>query len=396
MPARPGCRPSDDRRARRPCPRAARAAQASGRAIGTRISTASCRGSSSTRASCTRRSDARNPLLERVKFLAIFAGNLDEFFQVRVAGLRRQQVERAAGRWRPTADDAGRAAGARSAQRVLELIAEHRRCTSACKASSRASSIEIVDYAADPGAPRRAPRSVSSTRSSRSSRRSPSTPAIRSRTSARSACRSRSGCAIRETGEQRFARVKVPPILPRLVEVEPDRFVLIDQVIEANLDELFPGMEIVETHLFRVTRDADLAIEEDEADDLLLAIEEELRRRRFGEAVRLEVERSMPAATRRSCCCAASASATRTATRSRGCSTCTGAVAARSTSTGRTSRPALDARHPAPARPAGRGRAHRRLRGHPGRRHPGPPPVRELLGVDRNASSPRRPTTRTC
>ena len=66
----------------------------------------------------------------------------------------------------------------------------------------------------------------------------------------------------------------------------------------ANLDLLFAGMEVVETHLFRVTRDADLAIEEDEADDLLLAIEEELLRRRFGEAVRLEVERSMPAETR--------------------------------------------------------------------------------------------------
>ena len=97
-----------------------------------------------------------------------------------------------------------------------------------------------------------------------------------------------------ETGEHRFARVKIPPLLPRLFPVGRDKFVLLDQVIEANLDELFRGMEIVETHLFRVTRDADIAIEEDEADDLLLAIEEEVRRRRFGEAVRLEVERSMP------------------------------------------------------------------------------------------------------
>ena len=97
-----------------------------------------------------------------------------------------------------------------------------------------------------------------------------------------------------ETDERRFARVKVPQILPRLYQVEPNRFVLLDQIIEANLDLLFSGMEIVEHHLFRVTRNADLAIEEDEADDLLLAIEEELRRRRFGEAVRLEVERSMP------------------------------------------------------------------------------------------------------
>src|SRR5213075_1982608 len=71
-----------------------------------------------------------------------------------------------------------------------------------------------------------------------------------------------------------------------------------DQIIEANLDLLFSGMEIIERHMFRVTRNADLALEEDEADDLLLAIEEELRRRRFGAAVRLEVERSMPAATR--------------------------------------------------------------------------------------------------
>ena len=95
-----------------------------------------------------------------------------------------------------------------------------------------------------------------------------------------------------------FARVKVPQILPRLLEVEPNQFIPIDQVIEANLEDLFTGMEVVESHLFRVTRNADFTVEEDEADDLLMAIEEELRRRRFGEAVRLEVERTMPAATR--------------------------------------------------------------------------------------------------
>jgi len=101
-----------------------------------------------------------------------------------------------------------------------------------------------------------------------------------------------------ETGERRFARIKVPPVLPRLVEVGVRTYILLEQVIAANLDALFPGMEIEEHHLFRVTRNADLAIEEDEADDLLMAIEEELRKRRFGAAVRLEVERSMPAATR--------------------------------------------------------------------------------------------------
>ena len=91
---------------------------------------------------------------------------------------------------------------------------------------------------------------------------------------------------------------RCPRILPRLLDIDPTRFVPIDQVIEANLADLFMGMEVVEAHLFRVTRNADFTVEEDEADDLLMAIEEELRRRRFGEAVRLEVERTMPAGTR--------------------------------------------------------------------------------------------------
>ena len=92
------------------------------------------------------------------------------------------------------------------------------------------------------------------------------------------------------TGEQRIARVKVPPVLPRFV-VMPDgeRFVPLEQVIAAHLDTLFPGMTIGEHQAFRVTRNADLALEEDEADDLLVAVEMELRRRRFGRAVRLEI-----------------------------------------------------------------------------------------------------------
>jgi polyphosphate kinase len=100
------------------------------------------------------------------------------------------------------------------------------------------------------------------------------------------------------TGEQRFARIKVPPILPRLVEVKRRVYVPLEQVIAANLDALFPGVQVVETHMFRVTRDADFDVEEDEAGDLLSAIEQELRRRRFGSAVRLEVEVAMPEAMR--------------------------------------------------------------------------------------------------
>jgi polyphosphate kinase len=96
------------------------------------------------------------------------------------------------------------------------------------------------------------------------------------------------------TGERRIARVKVPPVLPRFV-VMPDgeRFVPLEQVIAAHLETLFPGMSVGEHYAFRVTRNADLALEEDEADDLLVAIEMELRRRRFGRALRLEVGSDM-------------------------------------------------------------------------------------------------------
>jgi polyphosphate kinase len=96
------------------------------------------------------------------------------------------------------------------------------------------------------------------------------------------------------TGAQRFARVKVPPLLPRFVVMaDGERFVPLEQVIAAHLAALFPGMEIEAQFPFRVTRNADMSLEEEEADDLLLAVEHELRRRRFGRAVRLEVDTTM-------------------------------------------------------------------------------------------------------
>jgi polyphosphate kinase len=239
--------------------------------------------------------DERNPPLERVKFLTIFANMLDEFFQVRVAGLR-QQV--AAGSTKVAPD--GRTPAEQLAEirtRVQELIGEHAAIFAALRAELAEEGVSILDYGAVPDHHQRlrerfvdeifpvlTPLAVD-----------PGHPFPYISTLSLSIA---VGMRDPETGERRFARVKVPQILPRLIEIAPFTYVLIDQVIEANLDLLFSGMEILETHLFRVTRNADLAIEEDEADDLLLAIEEELRRRRFGEAVRLEVERSMPAATR--------------------------------------------------------------------------------------------------
>jgi polyphosphate kinase len=239
--------------------------------------------------------DARNPLLERVKFAAIFAGNLDEFFQVRIAGLR-QQVEAGAVTRAPDGrTPAEQLAAAR--ERVLELVVDQSANFLELRAALDTEGVSIVDYrtipehhealrqrfldeifpvltplAVDPGHP---------------------FPYISTLSLSIAV-----GLLDPETNERVFARVKVPQILPRLLEVEPHRFISIDQVIEANLQYLFTGMEVTESHLFRVTRNADFTVEEDEADDLLMAIEEELRRRRFGAAVRLEVERTMPAATR--------------------------------------------------------------------------------------------------
>ena len=95
------------------------------------------------------------------------------------------------------------------------------------------------------------------------------------------------------TGTELFARVKVPQSLPRFLQVGPERFVPLEDVIAANLSDLFPGMDILQQHSFRVTRNEDVEVEEDDAENLLKALERELNRRRFGPPVRLEVERSI-------------------------------------------------------------------------------------------------------
>ncbi len=237
--------------------------------------------------------DGRTPVLERAKFLAIFSENLDEFFQVRVAGLKDQA---AAGVTATSADRTSPADQLRAIRAKVEdlLVRQSRAFRDDVVPALAANGIILSNWeqlddddrgalveefeqrifpvltplAVDPGHP---------------------FPYI-SNLSLNLAVSVRDPVA----DERRFARVKVPPLLSRFV-VMPDgeRFVPLEQVIAAHLDALFPGM-VVESHSpFRVTRNADLSLEEDEADDLLAAVELELRRRRFGRAVRLEIDETM-------------------------------------------------------------------------------------------------------
>jgi polyphosphate kinase len=258
--------------------------------------------------------DPRTPLLERLKFLAIFTSNLDEYFMVRVAALK-EQVE---------AKVSKLSADGRTPQEQLQMINErlrpmvvkqHRHFEQALRPQLAEQGVYLLDYidlsqeqrtylkeyfdqqvfpvltplAIDPSHP---------------------FPYI-SNLSLNLAVVVKDGA----TGEELFARVKVPKVLPRFIllpletqdlpvaapKTRPAVWagVPLEQVIAHNLDPLFPGMEITEYHPFRITRNADLDVEEDEADDLMLAIEQELRKRRFGGSiVRVEVHSSMPESTR--------------------------------------------------------------------------------------------------
>ncbi len=250
--------------------------------------------------------DERTPLLERLKFLAIFSSNLDEFFMVRVAALK-QQVE--ANVTQLTSD--GRTPEQQLidiSKRLHPLIKEQdHHFENVIRAKLVKHSINLINYvdlnqeqrnylhkffeehifpvltplAVDPSHP---------------------FPYI-------SNLSLNLAVVIQEpdTEKELFARIKVPKVLPRFVPL-PEELrqsyrgrtavwsgVPLEQVIAHNLDYLFPGMNIQECYPFRVTRNADIAVEEDEADDLLLAIEQELRKRRFGgSAVRLEIQASTP------------------------------------------------------------------------------------------------------
>jgi polyphosphate kinase len=242
--------------------------------------------------------DDRVPLLERARFLAIFGHNLDEFFQVRVAGLKDQVAASVT-----TTSPDGRSASQqlRDIRGRLETVLPRmgsifmdRVAPALAEAGIRFSSWDELDaddekflvetfeqrifpvltpLAVDPGHP--FPYISNLSLSLAVIVRDPA------------------------SDESRFARVKVPSLLPRFV-VLPDgeRYVPLEQVIAAHLGKLFPGMEIEQHHTFRVTRNADLTLEDEEADDLLAAVEIELRRRRFGRAVRLDIDSAMTAEVR--------------------------------------------------------------------------------------------------
>jgi polyphosphate kinase len=236
--------------------------------------------------------DASLPLLERVRFAAIFSSNLDEFFMVRVAGLKRRIAASVAVRaasglmplevleriWAESRDQMERHARLFRDDLVPALAAEgielvrwadlDRDEQKYCKRLFRDRVFPVLTpLAVDPAHP---------------------FPYI-------------SGLSLNlavlvrnpKTYKEHFARVKVPPIFSRFVALGNQRFVPLEDVIGEHLKRLFPGMEVLEVHTFRVTRNEDLEVEEDDAENLLKALEKELLRRRFGPPVRLEVEESI-------------------------------------------------------------------------------------------------------
>jgi polyphosphate kinase len=253
--------------------------------------------------------DERHPLLERVKFLSIFSSNLDEFFMIRVSGLRRQLLAEVSETPADGMTPAEQLAAIR--RELLPLLTLHSSCwhQDILPKLDRAG-LHVLRYdelkrkqrkllrrhfereifpaltplAFDPGHP---------------------FPHISNL--------SMNLAVVVDDPHygERFARLKVPAIFPRLlaipsedtaesyeslglVDVSSNTFVWLEEVVAKNLDLLFPDLEVVAAYPFRVTRDADREIEEDEAADLLSAIEENVRMRHFGSAVRLEVETAMP------------------------------------------------------------------------------------------------------
>ncbi len=233
------------------------------------------------------------PLLERVKFSAIFSSNLDEFFQVRVAALKDQV---AAGITRPSPD--GRTPVQQLVEisdRVEELVREQERVLlERLVPALRGAGVEILSWDELDETDRKHLGEVFEHRIFPVLTPLAVDPAHPFPYISNLSLNLGVFVLDPDTGDRRFARVKVPPLLPRFLPLpDGDRFVPLEQVIAPQLAALFQGMDIEGHWAFRVTRNADLTVAEGEADDLLAAVEIELRRRRFGRAVRLEVEQGM-------------------------------------------------------------------------------------------------------
>lgn len=242
--------------------------------------------------------DPSQPLLERLKFLAIFATNLDEFYMIRVSGLMQQidadvtvlspdglspaqQLRSITDKLRPMIEQHT----ACLVDEILPSLDEHGiriipfgRLTTHQKA-------ELKDYFTSFIFPVLTPLAVD-----------PSHPFPYISNLSLNLAMIVVPEGAKSNAEARFARVKVPPVVPRLLRVGGDgyNYVLLEEAIAANIQTLFPGMRVTSIHPFRVTRDADIEIEKDEAGDLLKTVEQQLRRRRFGSSVRLEVNTDMP------------------------------------------------------------------------------------------------------
>jgi polyphosphate kinase len=258
--------------------------------------------------------DPDNPLLERVKFLSIFSSNLAEFYMVRIAGLKQQVQAGVRGLSADGLTPAEQLTIVRESAR--QLITRGRGLYGKLRDELADNGIYVLGYDEldahqredadryfdDVVYPVLTPLAFDPARPFPHISNMSLNLAVLIRT---------------RDGEERFARVKMPKALPRLVPIcseggagpscevkgaEKGRrtyhFVWLEQLVSAHLESIFPGMEVVEAHAFRVTRDADIAIQELEAEDLLETIEEGVRRRRFGSVVRVTVEPSLPAFVR--------------------------------------------------------------------------------------------------
>jgi polyphosphate kinase len=249
--------------------------------------------------------DNSHPLLERLKFLSIFSTNLDEFFMIRVSGLKDQieesvdelspdgatpleQIREIRARLQPVLDEQMRILN----EEILPELASNGISLSDYEELTDEEKARADRYFTENVFPVLTPQAVDASHPFPYISNLSLNLGVVLEPDTNNNGRKPKG----QNFEMRFARVKLPNNVPRLIPVndEETRFTRLGELINANVDMLFPGMKINNAHLFRVTRDADIELREDEANDLLRTMERELRRRRFGAAVRLEVSATMP------------------------------------------------------------------------------------------------------